>query len=144
MLVVKKFGGTSVGNAERIFNVARRIAEDYKNGNDIVVVLSAMGKTTDELIAKAHEITDRTSARELDMLLATGEQVSVSLMAIALMKLGIPAVSLNAFRGNREIGQRLPPINARIDWGSNHQTAAQSPQSANRCFAGPYGTRPSF
>ncbi len=98
MLVVKKFGGTSVANAERIFHVAGRIAEDYRKGNDIVVVLSAMGKTTDELIAKAREITDRPSAREMDMLLATGEQVSVALMAMALIKIGVPAVSLNAFQ----------------------------------------------
>ncbi len=72
MLVVKKFGGTSVGNAERIRNVASRIAADYRKGYDVVVVLSAMGKTTDELIAKAGEISAKPSKRELDMLLVTG------------------------------------------------------------------------
>ncbi len=98
MLIVKKFGGTSVGNKERIFNVARRCIEDYKKGNDIVVVLSAMGKSTDELIAKAKDINPNPSKRELDMLMVTGEQVSVSLMAMAMDALGVPAISLNAFQ----------------------------------------------
>ena len=98
MLVVKKFGGTSVGNKERIMNVAKRCIEDYKKGNDVVVVLSAMGKMTDELIAKAKEINPNPSRREMDMLLTTGEQTSVSLMAMAMDSLGVPAVSLNAFQ----------------------------------------------
>lgn len=96
MLVVKKFGGSSVADKERIFNVAGRCIEDYNKGNDVVVVLSAMGKTTDGLIAKAHEITENPSKRELDMLLVTGEQVSVALMAMAIQSLGVQAVSLNA------------------------------------------------
>lgn len=96
MLVVKKFGGSSVADTERIFNVARRCIEDYNRGNDVVVVLSAMGKTTDGLIAKAHEISAHPPKRELDMLLTTGEQVSVALMAMAIQSLGVPAVSLNA------------------------------------------------
>ena len=98
MLVVKKFGGTSVGNKDRIMNVAKRCIEDYKKGNDVVVVLSAMGKMTDELIAKAKEINPNPSRREMDMLLTTGEQTSVSLMAMAMDFLGVPAVSLNAFQ----------------------------------------------
>ena len=98
MLVVKKFGGTSVGNKERIMNVTKRCIEDYKKGNDVVVVLSAMGKMTDELIAKAKEINPNPSRREMDMLLTTGEQTSVSLMAMAMDSLGVPAVSLNAFQ----------------------------------------------
>ncbi len=98
MLVVKKFGGTSVGNKDRIMNVAKRCIEDYKKGNDVVVVLSAMGKMTDELIAKAKEINPNPSRREMDMLLTTGEQTSVSLMAMAMDSLGVPAVSLNAFQ----------------------------------------------
>lgn len=98
MLVVKKFGGTSVANKERIFNVARRCAEDYQKGNNIVVVLSAMGKKTDELIALAKDINPNPSKREMDMLLTTGEQTSVSLMAMAFDVLGIPAISLNAFQ----------------------------------------------
>ncbi len=95
MLVVKKFGGSSVADNERIMNVARRCLEDYRKGHQVVVVLSAMGKTTDGLIAKAHEIDPNPPKRELDMLLVTGEQVSVSLMAMAFHSLGVPAVSLN-------------------------------------------------
>ena len=83
MLIVKKFGGTSVGDKERIFNVARRCAEEYRKGNDIIVVLSAMGKSTDELIALAQTINPNPPKRELDMLLTTGEQVSTALMAMA-------------------------------------------------------------
>jgi aspartate kinase len=98
MLVVKKFGGTSVGNKDRIFNVARRCIEDYKKGDQVVVVLSAMGDTTDELLAKAEEINPKAPKREVDMLLACGEQTSVALMAMAMAKLGVPAVSLNAFQ----------------------------------------------
>ncbi|MGN1165694.1 MAG: aspartate kinase [Lachnospiraceae bacterium] len=98
MLVVKKFGGSSVANKERIFNVARRCIEDYKAGNDIVVVLSAMGDTTDELIAMAEDINPKAKKRELDMLLTTGEQVSVALMSMAMQALDVPAVSLNAFQ----------------------------------------------
>ncbi len=98
MLVVKKFGGTSVANKERIFNVARRCIEDYKKGNDVVVVLSAMGKYTDELIEMAQDITPRPPKREMDMLFTIGEQMSVALMAMALNSLGVPAISLNAFQ----------------------------------------------
>ena len=98
MLIVKKFGGSSVANKERIFNVARRCVEDYKKGHDVVVVLSAMGKTTDELIAMAKNINPNASKRELDMLLTTGEQVSVSLMAMAMQAMDVSAVSLNAFQ----------------------------------------------
>lgn len=96
MLIVKKFGGSSVADKERIFHVAERCAKDYRKGHQLIVVLSAMGKTTDELIAKAHEIDPNPPKRELDMLLTTGEQVSVALMAMAFHVLGIPAVSLNA------------------------------------------------
>ena len=98
MLIVKKFGGTSVADKERIYNVARRCIEDYKAGHDVVVVLSAMGKTTDELIALAESVNPKAKKRELDMLLTTGEQVSVSLMAMAMQAMDVPAVSLNAFQ----------------------------------------------
>ncbi len=91
MLIVKKFGGSSVADKERIFNVARRCVEDYKAGHDVVVVLSAMGDTTDELLALAESINPKAKKRELDMLLTTGEQVS-------LQALDVPAVSLNAFQ----------------------------------------------
>ncbi|MGL4344528.1 MAG: aspartate kinase [Cellulosilyticaceae bacterium] len=98
MLIVQKFGGSSVANAERVFNVARRIVETYKAGNEVVVVLSAQGDTTDDLIAKAKEITPSPSKREMDMLLTTGEQQSVALMAMAITAMGYPAVSLNAYQ----------------------------------------------
>lgn len=98
MLIVKKFGGTSVGNKERIFRVARRCIEDYRKGNDVVVVLSAMGKTTDVLLEQAGDINPHASRRELDMLLTTGEQVSAALMAMAIDSLGVPVISLNAFQ----------------------------------------------
>ncbi|BFL45479.1 aspartate kinase [Lactonifactor longoviformis] len=98
MLIVKKFGGTSVADKERIFHVAGRCAEEYKKGNDIVVVLSAMGKYTDELIEKARDINPNPPKREMDMLFTIGEQMSVSLMAMAMNQLGVPAVSLNAFQ----------------------------------------------
>ncbi len=94
-LIVKKFGGSSVANAERVFNVARIITEDYKKGNDVVVVVSAQGDTTDDLIEKAKEINpDGPSKREMDMLLSAGEQISISLLAMAIEKLGFPAISL--------------------------------------------------
>lgn len=98
MLIVKKFGGTSVANKERIYNVARRCIEDYKKGHNVVVVLSAMGDTTDDLLALANDINPNANKRELDMLLTTGEQVSVSLMAMAMQAMDVPAVSLNAFQ----------------------------------------------
>ena len=94
-LIVKKFGGSSVANAERVFNVAKIIIEDYKKGNDVVVVVSAQGDTTDDLIDKANEINpDGGSKRELDMLLSAGEQISIALLAMAIEKLGFPVISL--------------------------------------------------
>ena len=94
MLVVQKFGGSSVANAERVFNVAQIVTDTYKAGNDVVVVLSAQGDTTDDLIEKAKEINPGGSKREMDMLLAAGEQISISLLAMAIEKLGFPVVSL--------------------------------------------------
>ena len=97
MLIVKKFGGTSVANKERIFHVADRCIAEYQKGNDVVVVLSAMGKYTDELIKMAKDINEKPPKRELDMLLTIGEQMSVALMAMAMNQRKVPAVSLNAF-----------------------------------------------
>ncbi len=94
MLVVQKFGGSSVANAERVFNVARIVTDTYQAGNDVVVVVSAQGDTTDDLIAKAQEINPNGSKREMDMLLAAGEQISISLLAMAIEKLGFPVVSM--------------------------------------------------
>ena len=82
-LIVQKFGGSSVKDRDRIFNVARIVANTHNAGNDVVVVVSAQGDTTDDLIAKAGEITHNPSAREMDMLLASGEQISIALLAIA-------------------------------------------------------------
>ena len=98
MLIVKKFGGTSVADKQRIYNVAKRCAQEYKKGNDVVVVLSAMGKTTDDLVDLARDVNPRPPKREMDMLYTVGEQISVALMAMALDNMGIPAVSLNAFQ----------------------------------------------
>ncbi|MCF6148835.1 MAG: aspartate kinase [Candidatus Kuenenia sp.] len=92
-LIVQKFGGTSVANAERIKAAAKRIIETYDSGNKVIVVVSARGQTTDELIELANEITDKPSTREMDMLLSTGEQVSIALMAMAIHALGYPAIS---------------------------------------------------
>ena len=96
MLIVQKFGGSSVANKERVYNVARRIIEQHKAGHSLVVVLSAQGDTTDDLIEKAREISETPSKREMDMLISTGEQQSVALMAMAIHALGYPAISLNA------------------------------------------------
>lgn len=93
-LIVQKYGGTSVRDAERVMNVARRITDAYKEGNNVVVAVSAQGDTTDDLIEKAKEINENASKREMDMLLATGEQISISLLAMAIEKIGCPVVSL--------------------------------------------------
>ena len=97
-LIVQKFGGSSVKDRDRIFNVARIVANTHNAGNDVVVVVSAQGDTTDELIAKAGEITHNPSAREMDMLLASGEQISISLLAMALNELGCHAISLTGWQ----------------------------------------------
>ena len=97
-LIVQKFGGSSVRDAQRLRNVAAIIADTRQNGNSLIVVLSAQGDTTDELLKKARELSDCPSVRELDALLATGEQVSVALCAILLHEMGIPAVSLSAWQ----------------------------------------------
>ncbi len=93
-LIVQKFGGTSVADAERVFNVANIVTETYDKGNDVVVVVSAQGDTTDDLIAKGNEINPKASKRERDMLVSAGEQISISLLAMAIEKLGYPVVSL--------------------------------------------------
>ncbi len=93
-LIVQKYGGTSVGSVERIRSVAQRIQQTVKDGNQVVVVVSAMGKTTDALVKLAHDLSSDPSRREMDMLLSTGEQVSIALMSIALQTLGQTAISL--------------------------------------------------
>ncbi|MCL2699670.1 MAG: aspartate kinase [Defluviitaleaceae bacterium] len=112
MLTVQKYGGSSVADEKRIANVAARIAECYNEGNQVIVILSAQGDTTDNLIELASKVSSRPSAREMDMLISTGEQQSVALMALALHEIGIPAVSLNA----NQIGMLTTGVhrNARI------------------------------
>ena len=97
-LIVQKFGGTSVKDRNRIFNVARIVANTRNQGNDVVVVVSAQGDTTDDLIAKAAEITGDPSHREMDMLLATGQQISIELLAMALKEIGVPSISLTGWQ----------------------------------------------
>ena len=115
-LIVQKFGGSSVRDAERIRNVAGIIAQTYLEGNDVIVVLSAQGDTTDDLIAKAEEINPHASKREMDMLLSTGEQISVALCAMALESMGLPCVSLAAWQvGIQSTGVHADARIKRID-----------------------------
>lgn len=93
-LIVQKFGGSSVADADKVRNVASRVTDAYRQGNNVVVVVSAQGDTTDDLIDKAREINDKASKREMDMLLSAGEQMSASLLAMAIEKMGLPVVSL--------------------------------------------------
>ncbi|GLB58427.1 aspartate kinase [Cytobacillus sp. NCCP-133] len=111
-IIVQKFGGTSVGTVDRIQNVANRVIEEKKKGNAVVVVVSAMGKTTDQLVGMAKEISPSPNKREMDMLLTTGEQVTISLLAMALGAKGHPAVSFTGWQA----GIKTEPIhgNARI------------------------------
>ena len=116
-LIVQKFGGSSVANAERVMNVARIVTDTYKDGNDVVVVVSAQGDTTDDLIDKAKEINPAASKREMDMLLASGEQISIALLAMAIEKLGFPVCSLlgwqAGFSTNSVYGSaRIKKVNA--------------------------------
>ena len=101
-LIVQKFGGSSVANAERVMNVARIITDTYKDGHKVVVVVSAQGDTTDDLIDKANEINPKASKREMDMLLTAGEQISISLLAMAIESLGYPVISLLGWQAGFE------------------------------------------
>ncbi len=97
-LVVQKYGGTSVKDAERVMNVARRVTNTYKEGNSVVVAVSAQGDTTDDLIEKAKEINPDASKREMDQLLSSGEQISIALLAMAIEKLGYPVISFTGWQ----------------------------------------------
>lgn len=101
-LIVQKFGGSSVRDRDHIFNVARIVADTFNDGNDVAVVVSAQGDTTDDLIEKAAEITHNPSAREMDVLLSTGEQITIALLAMALGELGCPATSLTGWQAGFE------------------------------------------
>lgn len=115
-LIVQKFGGSSVRDAQRVFNVARIVTDTYKKGNQVVVVVSAQGDTTDDLIAKAEEINPNASKRERDMLLSAGEQISISLLAMAIEKLGCPVMSLLGWQAgfqttSAHTGARIKRVN---------------------------------
>ncbi len=97
-IIVQKFGGTSVADTEKIKNVAKTVIREKENGNDVVVVVSAMGHTTDYLVKMAHDLNPNPSGREMDMLLSTGEGVSIALLAIAIQSAGYEAVSFNAMQ----------------------------------------------
>lgn len=97
-IIVQKFGGTSVGSVERIQKVAKRVIEEAENGNQVVVVVSAMGKTTDQLVSLASQLSRQPEKREMDMLLSTGEQVTIALLSIALHQSGYEAVSLTGWQ----------------------------------------------
>jgi aspartate kinase len=99
-LIVQKYGGTSVGNIERIRNVANRIIKTYNQGHDVVVVLSAMSGVTDNLISMAHQASKTPSKRELDVLMATGEQTTIALMSMTLQDMGYPSASLLGFQAD--------------------------------------------
>ncbi len=139
-LIVQKFGGSSVANAERVMNVAGRIVDTYKEGNSVVVVVSAQGDTTDELIEKAKEINPAASKREMDMLLSTGEQISISLLAMAIQKLGYPVVSLTGWQIGMKTdsnygGARISKIDGeriRKELDSNHIVIVAGFQGINK------------
>ncbi|MGD6899138.1 aspartate kinase [Bacillus infantis] len=101
-LIVQKFGGTSVGSTERIMNAAERAIEEKERGNDVVVVVSAMGKTTDQLVGLAREISASPGKREMDMLLTTGEQVTISLLSMALNEKGYESISFTGWQAGIE------------------------------------------
>ena len=103
-LIVQKFGGSSVADADKVRNVARIVTETYRKGHSVVVVLSAQGDTTDELIEKARELNPKASKREMDMLLATGEQISIALCAMAIERMGYQAVSLTGWQAGMLTG----------------------------------------
>jgi aspartate kinase len=111
-IIVQKFGGTSVGTVERILNVANRVIQEKENGNQLVVVVSAMGKSTDQLVGLAGQITDKPSKREMDMLLTTGEQVTISLLAMALKEKGHDVISFTGWQAGIQTEARHG--NARI------------------------------
>ncbi|MDP9739818.1 UNVERIFIED_ORG: aspartate kinase [Bacillus sp. B2I3] len=101
-LIVQKFGGTSVGSVEKIKNVANRVIEEAKKGNEVVAVVSAMGKTTDQLVSMARDISGSPSKREMDMLLTTGEQVTISLLTMALIEEGHEAISYTGWQAGMQ------------------------------------------
>ena len=140
MLVVQKFGGSSVADAERVMRVAGIITDTYKQGNDVVVVVSAQGDTTDDLIEKAREINPRASKREMDMLMSAGEQISISLLAMAIDALGYPSISLLGWQAGFETNtkysaariKRVNPERIRAELDKNRIVIVAGFQGLNR------------
>ena len=114
-LIVQKFGGSSVADADRLRNVARIVTDTYHAGNQVVVVVSAQGDTTDDFIAKAAELNDRPSKREMDVLLSAGEQISMSLLAMAIQKMGCPTISLTGWQAGIQTDINYPQGKAGTD-----------------------------
>ncbi len=116
-LIVQKFGGSSVADAEKLKRVAGIITDTYKDGNDVIVVVSAQGDTTDDLIEKAKEVNPNPSKREMDMLLSTGEQISASLLAMTIENMGFPVISLTGWQAGMQTNSkysasRIKKVNA--------------------------------
>ena len=140
MLVVQKFGGSSVKDAEHVMRVAGIITDTYKQGNDVVVVVSAQGDTTDDLIEKAKELNPRASKREMDMLMSAGEQISISLLAMAIDALGYPAISLLGWQAGFETNskysaariKRVNPERIRAELDKNRIVIVAGFQGLNR------------
>ena len=122
-LIVQKFGGTSVADAERIRNVARIITDTYDKGNSVVVVLSAQGDTTDDLIEKAAELNPNAGKREMDMLLSTGEQISIALCAMTIEGMGYPVISLTGWQAGMQTNSQYG--NARIKYIETERIRAE-------------------
>ena len=130
-MIVQKYGGTSVGSAARIRRVSRRIADTVKKGHQVVAVVSAMGRTTDRLIALAQSVNPEPPARELDMLVANGETITAPLVAMCLQGMGVPAVSLSgAQAGVRTSEHTLAPASA-----TSSQTASWRRWASIRCLS---------
>ena len=130
-LLVQKFGGTSVGSVDRIKAVAERVRHSRGSGHELVVVVSAMGKTTDELTRLAYTVSPEPPRRELDMLLASGEQVSIALLSMALQELGVPSVSMTGHQGGHR-DRRCP--RPRPHPRNSHRSHSQLP--GRRCRGG--------
>lgn len=122
-IIVQKFGGSSVADAKKVMNVANRVVDTYKEGNSVIVVVSAQGDTTDDLIEKAHEINENPSKREMDMLLASGEQISVALLAMAIEKIGVPVISLTGWQAGFKTNSNSG--NARINKVDTERIASE-------------------
>ena len=133
-IIVQKFGGSSVADAAKVNNVANRVVDTYREGNSVVVVVSAQGDTTDDLIEKAHEINTNPSKREMDMLLASGEQISIALLAMAIEKIGCPVVSLTGWQAGFATNSQAG--NARIHKVDTERISAELDQKKIVIVAG--------